>query len=182
MYRENSVRKARGALWRLWMLGRKRGWLGVPFWLMMYRSYILPVLEYSAEVFGELLWPQAERVQLEAGRMILGVTKRTPNAVIRGELGLLTLKGRRDITRLMYWWKILNSKSGDLVRDVYDWSKATDGNNWCRYTMRLLTELGLEKEWRTEELGTKKEWAARVRERVCGRERQERGGRRWNRK
>ena len=38
----------------------------------------------------EQVWEQAEMIQLEAGRMILGVTKRVPNVVVRGELGMMT--------------------------------------------------------------------------------------------
>jgi hypothetical protein len=170
LYREGLVRKARGALWRVWMLGRGKGWLGVDFWMMMWRSYILPVLEYGGEVFGEQVWPQAERVQREAGRLILGVTKRTPNEVVRGELGMITLRGRRDIARLSYWWQIVNSKRGGLVRDVYEWSKSKSMNNWCRYTKKLLIELGMGEEWESEKLGKRSEWMRRVKEEVGKRE------------
>lgn len=169
--REELVKNARCAVWRVWLLGRRRGWLGVGFWLMMWRSYIRPVLEYGCEVFGQQVWVQAERVQLEAGRMILGVTKRVPNVVVRGELGMTTLRARRDIARLLYWWKMVNAANGDVVRDVYRWSRGLSGvNNWCRYTKRLLKELGLEERWEDERLGSVTEWKKLVKERVFGRE------------
>jgi hypothetical protein len=162
LFREGLVRKARGALWRVWMIGRGKGWLGADFWLMMWRAYIRPVLEYAGEVFGGQAWPQAEQVQREAGRLILGVTKRTPNEVVRGELGMITLKGRRDIARLSYWWQIVNSKRGGLVRDVYEWSRLKSANNWCRYTKKLLIELGFREEWESEELGKRNAWVSKV--------------------
>ena len=52
-WRQELVRKARSALWRVWLIARKRGWLGVRFWLMLWRTYIASVLCYASEVFGE---------------------------------------------------------------------------------------------------------------------------------
>ena len=130
--------------------------------MMMWKSYLLPVLEYGCEVFGEQAWPQAEGVQREAGRLILGVTKRTANEVVRGELGMITLRDRRDIARLSYWWQLVNTKRGELVRDVYEWSRSNTVNNWCRYTKKLLIELGMREEWDSEDLGKRSEWMRRV--------------------
>ena len=56
---------------------------GDKIWGVMIR----PVLEYGAEVWGAGSWLEAEQLQTEAGRKILGVLRKTANDVVRGEMG-----------------------------------------------------------------------------------------------
>ena len=49
-----------------------------------------------------LRWPEAERIQLEMGRLILGVKSKTASDVVRGELGLWTMRARMEYAILRY--------------------------------------------------------------------------------
>jgi hypothetical protein len=150
-----------------------RAWAGMA-WLTVLVNVVESVHPSSVGVRGRSVrgtTVATGRKNTDGSRKVsTGLTKRVPNTVVRGELGLITLRGRRDIMRLMYWWKIVNSKRGDLLRDTYEWSKSLNTNNRCRYTKKLLAELGLAEEWVNEELGTRKQWAKTVRDKVWERE------------
>ena len=49
---------------------------------------------------------------------MLGVGSKTTSEAVRGEVGWLPLKARRDILRLKFWGKLVNSKEG-LSWEVY---------------------------------------------------------------
>ena len=59
------------------------------------------------------------------GKRILGVSKRTSNAAVRGELGWHRLEARRDLARLRFWGKIVLMSEDRLVRALGD-----DKKNW----------------------------------------------------
>ena len=48
---------------------------------------VRPILEYASEVWGEGPWEEAEKLQREIGRLILGVPTQTPNEMVLGDLG-----------------------------------------------------------------------------------------------
>ena len=79
---------------------------------------MLPILEYACEIWGDGKWKEADELQHDMGKRILGVSKRTINAV-RGELGWQRLEARRDLARLRFWGKIVLMSEDRLVRRVY---------------------------------------------------------------
>ena len=54
-----------------------------------------PTLEYGSEVWA---WQTAslESIQLGVAKKILGYSSKTCNEAVRGDMGLESLKGRRD--------------------------------------------------------------------------------------
>ena len=124
---------------------------------------VRPVLEYGAEIWGERIWKVGEDLQIEMGRLVLGVSKKTTREVVQGELGLEKLSSRRMILRLRYWYKIINMDKNRLVYKIYKQrkidflaGKMKDKRNWCYWTWRYLKDLELEHIWQTEtpELGS----------------------------
>jgi len=131
---------------------------GDKIWGVMIR----PVLEYGAEVWGGGSWLEAEQLQTEAGRRILGVMGKTANDVVRGEMGWWTLKSRRDLRRLKFWGRIVRMDEGSLVKQVYRHFKVSTAlrrNSWSFYTKRLLVELNLGHLWVSEEVGDLDSWS-----------------------
>ena len=68
-----------------------------------WEALILPILEYACEIWGDGKWREADELQHNMGKRILGVSKRTSNAVVRGELGWHRLEARRDLVHLGFW-------------------------------------------------------------------------------
>ena len=58
---------------------------------------------YGTEIWGSGKCVEIERIQMEAGRRILGVGRKMANAVVRGELGWWTMRAQREMKKLRYW-------------------------------------------------------------------------------
>jgi len=123
---------------------------------------VRPVVEYGAEIWGEKKWEEGEKLQLEMGRRVLGVSGMTTREVIQGELGLEKMSSRRKILRLRFWYKLINMEKSRLVYQVYKQrreefikGRMRDKRNWCYWTWYYLRELQLEHIWSNEtvELG-----------------------------
>jgi hypothetical protein len=134
-----------------------------------YFGLVRPYLEYGAEVWGDFEWKEAEALQRLVGKRILRVNKNTSNEVVVGELGWLTLKGRRTMLRLNFWAKILQMPQKRWVRRVYNESRRRirthpGRKNWCSYTRDCLNRLGLLELWNSEVLPSG--WNTVVREKI----------------
>ena len=100
---------------------------------------------------GTEKWHEAEKIQRQMGRRILGLRKNSNNEVVYGELGWWRLKTRRDLLRLRFWRKIINMKETRLTKIVYEWERKRDKpRSWCRYTRDLLSALGLGQVWTSQ--------------------------------
>ena len=97
--------------------------------LNVWWSMVVPVLNYGSEIWGATRFEEAEQVQLEAGRRLLGVGRTEAKAVVRGELGWWTMRAQRDMKLLMYWARLVRMDDTRLVKQVY------------RYRKRRLNEL-----------------------------------------
>ena len=98
------------------------------------------------------------------GRKILGVSKRTTNEVIQGELGLTRISSRRIYLRLRFWEKLIRMKekkqhTSRLVYKIYKQRRTDfikegkiDTKNWCYWTWTYLKGLHLEHAWESEQI------------------------------
>ena len=106
-------------------------------------------------------WPEAERIQLEAGRRLLGVGGKTTGEAVRGELGWWSLQGRRDLCRLRFFGKLARLGADKLLKRVFLVCKPITENmptTWCGRTRQLLFDLLLGHIWSSESVGSSKDW------------------------
>ena len=92
---------------------------------------------------------------------------------VTGELGWSTMKARRDVSRLKFWWKLVNLAPGKLLRQVYATCKPileNERSSWFHGIRELLKELHLEHTWHSEVLGSRREWLVVVKRRIKLRE------------
>ena len=87
----------------------------------MYTSFIRPGLEYGSILFcncsgteDELL----ESVQRRAFKIITGGIVRTPTINLYNEVGMETLKARRDRNVLLFFFKIINNMVPDYLQEL----------------------------------------------------------------
>ena len=71
-------------------------------------SVLRPTLEYGSEVWAcnKRQSASLESIQLGAAKKILGCSSKTCNEAVRGDMGLESLKGRRDRSKLKWWYKV----------------------------------------------------------------------------
>ena len=118
-------------------------------------------------------WEEAELLQRKVGRRILGCDARLPDAVVYGDLGWITLWGRRVALRLIFWGKLVGMGRDRLARKVYeagrqrlqrDLHPQSPESSWCTTTRNLLTQLGMEDAWHRNQVDPG--WREEVWERV----------------
>ena len=96
-----------------WSLAMRAADMSVKGMISVWQALIRPHLEYAAEVVDGK-WEEAEAIQRQAGRRILKVGVAVGNAAVIGELGLISMAGRRALLRLNYWEKVLAMPEGRL--------------------------------------------------------------------
>ncbi len=79
------------------------------------------------------------------------------NAALSGELGWMSLKGRRTILRLSLWGKVLRMAPQRWAKRAYERSKELleQGgrvSEWCADIMRCLEQLRLQEWWSSQEV------------------------------
>ena len=82
MTKESIFKKARARL----AIVRKAAIEGISLDAMesLWSTLIRPVLEYGSEIWGTCGWPEAEQIQREVGRKLLGVGSKSCDEAIRG--------------------------------------------------------------------------------------------------
>jgi hypothetical protein len=148
----------------------------------MWKALIRPHLEYGAEVMNshkDFVWEEAEKLMRDNGRRLLGCGSRVPNEAVMGELGWVSMIGRRMLLRLLFWGKILSMDKDRLVKQVYEAGRARlarnqNANTWCNLTRKWLRQLGLEAMWNAQAVD--EDWRETLKGRIMVAE-----GERWRR-
>ena len=172
MYKSRLIGKARKNMVSSWSMGIQSGLMSVGAAIGVWKALVRPVLEYGVEVWGDEKWEEAEKIQREMGRRIMGVKSFTNNEVVLGDLGWWRMKARRDLLKLKFWWKLLKMKSDRFTRLVYAWDSTSKlERSWSSRIEALLQGLGLHEYWKSQETGMNiKEWETLVRAKIQERE------------
>ena len=72
----------------------------------IFDTKILPILTYGAEIWIEHEGKDIEKVHHDFCKYVLKVTKFTPNAFARGELGRYSIYHIRSLKCIKYWLRI----------------------------------------------------------------------------
>ena len=159
-----------------WAMGTRKGRLTVRAAIGVWKTIVRPIIEYGAEISGAGEWEEAERLQREMAKRILGLKESTNNEVVLGELGWWKLKSRRDMLRLRYWRRLIKMQQDKLPKRVYEWElRSRKGKrSWTMYTKKLLLELGLEDYWKEQKVKeTREEWGDLISKKIQEREQRE---------
>ena len=144
--------------------------------LNVWWSMVVPVLNYGSEIWGGTSFREAERVQLEAGKRLLGVSRTMASAVVRGELGWWTMRAQRDMKMLMFWARLIRMEDTRLVKQIYRYRKEQKikrVNDWCSLVQKTLDSLRLGHVWHTELVGDEVAWKKRLKKSIRAREEME---------
>jgi len=98
----------------------------------IYLTFIRPVLEYASEVWdncGQINSDRLEKVQLEAVRIVTGLPSFASINSIYIETGWEKLKTRREVRKLVLFYKIVNGQVPDYLTELVPPTVA-DTNNY----------------------------------------------------
>jgi hypothetical protein len=87
----------------------------------IYLTVIRPVLEFASEVWdncGQTISDRLEKVQLEAARIVTGLPSFASKHSIYIETGWEKLKTRREVRKLVLFYKIVNGQVSDYLTEL----------------------------------------------------------------
>ena len=143
-FKSRIVGKARQNMGRAWGMGMKGGHLSVKGSIVLWKTLVRSILEYSSEIWGFDQWEKGEAVQVDMGRRILHCSIMSTKEAIRGDLGFWRLSARRDLKKIMYWFHILSLPDDRLLKQAYLMSKKVfKGHNWAAGVHKILQRYGL---------------------------------------
>lgn len=122
---------------------------------------------------GEMKAKEIEKVQLEVGKRLLGVSKKMASAVVRGELGWWSMRAQRDFKVLMYWARLIRMDDTRLAKQVYLERRKQEGKrvrDWCTRVHETLVSLNLNHIWQSEKVGAEKDWKSLIKASIQARE------------
>ena len=87
----------------------------------IYFSFIRPILEYGSAIWDGCAQSDTqllENIQLTAARTVTGAMRTTPNVKLYEETCWETLADRRENTKLIFMYKIINNLTPDYLRNL----------------------------------------------------------------
>jgi hypothetical protein len=154
-FKDRIADKARRGNLIAWSRKMREANLSVKANVNVWDVMVRPNLEYGAAVWGFGGWEEAEVLQRETGRKILGVPTQAVKEAIRGELGWWTMTARRDEIRMRFWIRLLLLNEDRLVKEVYLMSKRNwvkeKKKNWASEVHTLAIKYNLRELWEDEE-------------------------------
>ncbi|XP_053374736.1 uncharacterized protein LOC128547066 [Mercenaria mercenaria] len=111
----------------------------------LYNSCVVPILDYSASVWGFKHFQAADSVQNRAIRYYLGVHRFTPKLALLGETGWIPSTYRRWICIIRYWNRLVKLNDNRITKRVFnkDYQNSNIVNNWCNEVKTIMTKLDL---------------------------------------
>jgi hypothetical protein len=98
----------------------KLGNNSVNLMLNIFDAQIQPIAQYGSEIWGlNAAAVQTEKIHLFALKKILGVSRRTPNDLVYGELNRYPITINSAVNTIRYWLKVLQMSRERLPRKAY---------------------------------------------------------------
>ena len=104
--------------------------MGIGTFEMLYRSYVLPIMNYGSAVWGFKEVREAQVLQNRVGHFYLGVNKFTPVVATSLELDWLDPKFTRWLDILRYKNCLVKMKATRLPVKVYNWENSLKIKGW----------------------------------------------------
>ena len=136
----------------------KLGPIDINLFFRLFDSQVKPILLYASEVWGTRQIdgtekPHAiERIHMYACKRLLGVSMKTPNALIYTELNRFPLTIDSTMRSIRYWAKILLLPPERIPKQAYEREKIelNKGNGWGNNLKRQLEINGFGNVWMSE--------------------------------
>ena len=120
----------------------------------------MPILNYGCESWGFHAAPDVEKVHTDFIKQVLGVCRRSPNAMLYFEVGRGKLLIKRKILICKYWCNILETNNC-ILKAMYECmlneinNRPRTCNNWAYKVKKELYELGLGEFWDSQSIPNK---------------------------
>ena len=144
--------RAKGKVFDIFRSLFKLGHIDSNIFFQLFDSQVKPMMLYAAEIWGMTKYSTIEKIHSFACKKLLGVSLRTPNALVYGELGRFPIYIDSTIKAIKYWFKILQLPRDRIPRQVYERDKleASKTHGWANGIKHLLESNGFGYVWLSE--------------------------------
>ena len=106
----------------------------------LYSCCIVPILDYSAAVWGYKPFSKPDTIQHRVIRYFLGVHRFAANSMIEGDMGWLPCVYRRRLLMLNLWNRLVLCNPARLLYKVFSWDKRfVNSRSWTSEVRTILT-------------------------------------------
>lgn len=125
----------------------KLGKIDPDIFFKLFDAQVKPMVLYAAEIWGlssDETLNTIEKVHMYACKKLLGVTPRTPNALVQAELNRYPITIDAKIKAVKYWAKLLELDTNRLPKQAYvrELKEMDKPENWAAKICNLLTKNG----------------------------------------
>lgn len=114
----------------------------------IFQTKLASVMSFAAEVWGMEKADKVDRLQLMYFKRLMGVSDKFNHVVLKGDLGLLSLRVGRLVRIVNYWERIINLPSRRLVKNAYE-EMLVDGrkSSWPNRVKETIDRCGFSEYW-----------------------------------
>ena len=112
----------------------------------IFKSTVVPVMDYSAGLWGYKQFDSHDKLQLKAIRTFLGVGKHTPLVALDGDVGWDSPKLRLHVDMIRLWCRLVKMDHDRLPFKVLKYDIKTSvcvGNTWAREIRNILKQCNM---------------------------------------
>ena len=144
--------KAKGKVITIFKTLYKLGKIEPSIFFKLFDAQIKPMMLYAAELWGiasDESIATIEKVHMFACKRLLGVTPRTPNALVQAELNRYPLKIDAQTRAVKYWAKLQRLEDHRLPKQAYlrELNEVNKPNNWAEEIRKILVTNGYAYVW-----------------------------------
>lgn len=107
----------------------------------IYSSKIIPIMDYSASVWGFKCYSKIDTVHNRIIKYFLGTPKSTSTPVIYGDTGLMPPIIRRKIAMLRFWKRLIFMNNNRLTKRIFLYDFAKRKSNWSKDMKQVFCEM-----------------------------------------
>ena len=123
---------------------RKLKNLGIKTYESLYKSYVLPIMNYGSAVWGFAQYSKPQILQNRLSRFYLGVHRFAPVASTKIEMNWLDTRETRWIEMIRYHNVIVSMEKDRLPRMVYEWDKSLNIQAWTSEIEYIFDKIGFD--------------------------------------
>ena len=109
----------------------------------LYECLVQPILLYGSSIWGLTEQRLINNVQNRAAKIFLGVSKRTSNVAVHGDLGWMSCLSEQKLEVIRFYYKLYNIEQHRILHKIKVWSKRKR-RSWDFKVHKLLSDLSLE--------------------------------------
>ena len=112
----------------------------------LFTSYVCPISDYGAGVWGTKLFGVFEQIQRRAIRYLWGLHRVTPVDMLQGDMDWISCYTRHNLRVLRLWNRLVMLEANRLTCKIFLWDQAFAHlrNTWSGNVSAILRSIGME--------------------------------------